>query len=148
MLTDHLSWIFQVSRLSSRSTPLTLKLAIVWTDTLQVSKLSSCRNLSFQYFSGVSLCFSPPFCPEMLSHGQLQIPFASRCQNRGSSSLLFFSINISNYYFLVVFLFVSVIHPNLEFFTKGKVGLLCRRGGQLPKLCSKTLSLLFRLFRG
>lgn len=44
VLTDRSSWIFHVSRLSSRSIPLALKLADVWTDTLQVPKLSSCRN--------------------------------------------------------------------------------------------------------
>ena len=122
MLTDRSSWIFQVSRLSSRSTPLALKLADVWTDTLHVPKLSNCGTV-FQRFNGVQLGSALPPVWRRCHLGSVRALLLPDVRAPAPSPC-FFSINIFHSSFLLFFLFVSLMHPNFGFSLKGKVGFL------------------------
>ena len=106
-LTDHSSWIFQVSRLSSRSTPLALKLADVWTDTLQVPKLSSCRNLSLWGSNGTQLCSSLPLTWDIVTWAvsELSCFWMSEPQ---------FLLSINIFFFFLEYLFVSLVVLGLK----------------------------------
>lgn len=96
MLTERWSWIFQVSRFSSRSTPLSLKVAAVWTYALPSLNHQAAGLDYSRTFNGVQLCFgpSPLLCPSrhLGNSGPICSQVSLLCFSLAPVSLLCFSL--------------------------------------------------------